>query len=108
MLGNLEVATRYQLGITVVHIANGGFAGYGPGFWGDGHDPYTHEVTGYNELNMSKIAAELGYLSLRIDNPDEIENALEEALIANEKGQPAYLEFICNQFPVYGGWVPAS
>ncbi|MFL2646704.1 MAG: thiamine pyrophosphate-dependent enzyme [Dehalococcoidia bacterium] len=108
MLGNLEVATRYQLGITVVHIANGGFAGYGPGFWGDGHDPYTHEVTGYNELNMSKIAAELGYLSLRIDNPDEIENALEEALIANEKGQPAYLEFICSQFPIYGGWVPAS
>ena len=108
MLGNLEVATRYQLGITVVHIANGGFAGYGPGFWGDGHDPYTHEVTGYNELNMSKIAAELGYLSLRIDNPDEIENAVEEALIANEKGQPAYLEFICSQYPINGGWVPAS
>ena len=34
MLGNLEVALRQNLGITVAHISNGGFAGYGPGFWG--------------------------------------------------------------------------
>src|SRR6201985_2302427 len=32
MLGNLEVLLREKLGITVVHISNGGFAGYGPGF----------------------------------------------------------------------------
>ena len=30
MLGNLEVLLREKLGITVVHISNGGFAGYGP------------------------------------------------------------------------------
>ena len=36
MLGNLEVLLREKLGVTVVHITNGGFAGYGPGFWGAG------------------------------------------------------------------------
>ena len=39
MLGNLEVLLREKLGITVVHISNGGFAGYGPGFWGPGTIP---------------------------------------------------------------------
>src|SRR5215470_18268082 len=34
MLGNLEVQLREKLEITVVHSSNGGFAGYGPGFWG--------------------------------------------------------------------------
>jgi len=46
MLGNLEVLLREKLGITVVHSSNGGFAGYGPGFWGPGHDPFTHQVLG--------------------------------------------------------------
>ena len=45
MLGNLEVLLREKLGITVVHISNGGFAGYGPGFWGPGHDPFTHPAS---------------------------------------------------------------
>jgi hypothetical protein len=30
---------------------------------------------------------------------------LRRALEANAKRQPAYLEFICSQPPVYGGWV---
>ena len=30
MLGNLEVPVRQKIGITVAHISNGGFAGYGP------------------------------------------------------------------------------
>jgi hypothetical protein len=64
MLGNLEVLLREKLGITVVHISNGGFAGYGPGFCGPGHDPFTH--------------------------------------------RPAYIEFICCRYPVYGQWVGRS
>ena len=34
MMGNLEVALRQKLGVTVVHVSNGGFAGYGPRFLG--------------------------------------------------------------------------
>ncbi|MDA0265211.1 MAG: thiamine pyrophosphate-binding protein [Chloroflexi bacterium] len=105
MLGNLEVALRQKIGITIVHVSNGGFAGYGPGFWGDGHDPFTHHVLGYNEVDMSKVIGELGYHTERVTQPSEVVLALKRAQSANDSGQPAYIEFICSQFPVYGGWV---
>jgi acetolactate synthase-1/2/3 large subunit len=104
MLGNLEVPVRRKLGITIVHISNGGFAGYGPGFWGEGHDPYTHVVLGPDEVDMSKLIAELGLYTERVSEPSEIIPALERALAANETGQPSYIEFICSQYPLYGRW----
>ena len=108
MLGNLEVPARQGLGVTVVHISNGGFAGYGPGFWGEGHDPYTHVVLGPDEVDMSRVIAELGLHTERVTEPSEIIPALERALAANDEGRPAYIEFICSQYPVYGGWVTGS
>lgn len=108
MLGNLEVAVREKLGITVVHVSNGGFSGYGPGFWGEGHDPYTHVVLGHEDVDMSKMIAVLGLYTERVSDPADVEAALERAIAANANGQPAYIEFICSQFPVYGGWVASS
>ena len=108
MLGNLEVPVRENIGITIVHISNGGFSGYGPGFWGDGHDPYTHEVQGYDVVDMSKVLSDMGLYSERIEEPEEIIPALERALEANKSGRPAYLEFICIQYPVYGDWLSSS
>ena len=105
MLGQLEVALRQNISITVVHVSNGGFAGYGPGFWGDGHDPFTHKVMGYDEVDMSKVIGEIGYHTERVTEPSDVVLALQRAFAANESGQPAYIEFICSQFPVYGGWV---
>ncbi len=105
MLGNLEVLVREKVGLTVVHISNGGFAGYGPGFWGEGHDPYTHVVLGHDAIDMSKAVAELGLHSERVETPSEIAPALERALAANEDGAPAFIEFVCSQYPVYGSWV---
>ena len=108
MLGNLEVPVREKIGITVVHISNGGFSGYGPGFWGEGHDPYTHTVLGYNEIDMSKMIGEIGIHTERVSDPSEIVSALNRALDANKKGIPSYIEFICSQYPVYGGWISGS
>ena len=105
MLGQLEVALRQKIGITVVHVSNGGFAGYGPGFWGDGHDPFTHKVLGYDEVDMSKVIGEMGFHTERVTEASDVVLALQRAFSANESGQPAYIEFICSQFPVYGGWV---
>ena len=105
MLGNLEVPLRQKLGITLVHISNGGFAGYGPGFWGAGHDPYTHAVLGYDEVDMSKVIGEMGLHTERVREPSDIVPALKRALAANESGQPSYIEFICSQYPIYGQWV---
>ncbi|MCE2466152.1 MAG: hypothetical protein J4G01_08830, partial [Dehalococcoidia bacterium] len=105
MFGNLEVPLRQKLGITIAHISNGGFAGYGPGFWGDGHDPYTHKVMGYDEIDMSRVIGGLGYHTERVTEPSEITPALQRAFAANEEGQPSYIEFVCSQYPVYGRWV---
>ncbi len=105
MMGNLEVALRQKLSITVAHVSNGGFAGYGPGFWGDGHDPFTHHVLGYDEVDMSRVIGELGYHTERVTEPSEVVPALKRAFAANDSGQPAYIEFICSQYPIYGRWV---
>ncbi len=108
MLGNLEVLLREKLGVTVLHISNGGFAGYGPGFWGPGHDPYTHAVLGPNEVDMAKVLGALGLHTERVSEPSEIIPALQRALAANAAGRPAYLECLCCQYPVYGQWVGRS
>src|SRR5215470_12402408 len=94
MLGNLEVLLREKLGITVVHISNGGFAGYGPGFWGPGHDPFTHRVLGPDEVDMSKVIGALGFHTERVSEPAEVIPALRRALDVNKSGRPAYIEFI--------------
>ena len=105
MLGNLEVLLREKLGVTVVHVSNGGFAGYGPGFWGPGHDPFTHAVLGPDEVDMSKVIGALGLHTERVSEPADVIPALKRALAANEAGRPAYIELLCSQYPVYGRWV---
>ena len=105
MLGNLEVLLREKLGVTVVHISNGGFAGYGPGFWGPGHDPFTHTVLGPHDVDMAKVLGTLGLHTERVSEPSEVIPALQRALAANASGRPAYLECLCCQYPVYGSWV---
>ncbi len=105
MMGNLEVPLRQKLGITVAHVSNGGFAGYGPGFWGPGHDPYTHAVLGNDQIDMAQVLGHLGLHTERVEEPEKVVPALRRALSANESGQPSYIEFICSQYPVYGQWV---
>jgi acetolactate synthase I/II/III large subunit len=52
MLGNLEALVRHGIGVTTVHINNGGFSGYGPGPWGAGHDPYTCQVCAHDVADV--------------------------------------------------------
>ena len=92
MLGNFEVLTRLQIGLTIVHINNGGFSGYGPGFWGEGHDPFTFDVLGPEAINMSAAIKEIGWKTERVTEPSEVAPALERALAANESNQSAYIE----------------
>ena len=108
MLGNLEALVRYRVGVTTVHINNGGFAGYGPGFWGGGHDPYTYQVSDQSIADMSRAVAALGYYTERVTEPAEVIPAFKRAFDENSKNRPAYLEFICSQYPVYGDWVVAG
>ena len=104
MLGNLEVLNRLKIGITIVHINNGGFSGYGPGFWGEGHDPYTYDVLGSDEINMTAAIENIGWQTERVTEPSEVAPALERAFAANQANKPAYIEIIASQYPVYGDW----
>ncbi|HYC47450.1 MAG TPA: thiamine pyrophosphate-dependent enzyme [Burkholderiales bacterium] len=105
MMGSFEAAARYGVGITTLHINNGGYSGYGPGFWGKGHDPYTWKVSDHGSACMASMAGAVGWHAEDVSEPSEIIPALKRAFDENAKGRPAYLEFICSHHPVHGGWV---
>jgi acetolactate synthase-1/2/3 large subunit len=105
MMGNFEAVARYRIGITTIHINNGGYSGYGPGFWGAGHDPYTWQVSDHSRACMSSMAKAVGYHGEDVTEPSEVIPALKRAFDENAKGRPAFLEFICSHHPVHGGWV---
>jgi acetolactate synthase-1/2/3 large subunit len=104
-MGNWETLVRYEMGITLLHINNNGFGGYGPGFWGEGHSPYTCELTPHEVQSSAKVAEALGIDGERVDDPDEVKPALKRALQANEKKNPYFLEVICCKYPVYPAWI---
>ena len=108
MMGNFEALVRHHIGVTTLHINNGGFAGYGPGFWGQGHDPYTCEVCDHSVADLSEAAKAMGYYAEDVAEPSEIIPALKRAFDENAHNRPAYLEFICSQYPVFGSWVTAE
>ena len=105
MMGNFEAVARYGIGITTLHINNGGYSGYGPGFWGGGHDPYTWKVSDHGSACMAAMARAVGYYGEDVTEPAEVIPAMKRAFDANAKGRPAFLEFICSHYPVHGGWV---
>ncbi len=104
MMGNLEAPVRYNLGLTVVYINNGGFAGYGPGFWGAGQEPHTHAITPSDRSNLAKAVEGIGMHTERVTDPGEIAPALRRALDENAANRPAFVEVICSQYPVWGVW----
>ncbi|MCK4702927.1 hypothetical protein KAT55_06185, partial [Candidatus Bathyarchaeota archaeon] len=82
-----------------------GFGGYGPGFWGPGHSPYTYEVTSHKIQSSAKVADGIGIQSERVEDPDEVAPALKRALKINSGNKPAFIEVICSKHPVYAGWI---
>ncbi len=76
-VGNYEAVVSSRLGITTGHINN---SGYSPVFWGNGHSPYTSEVTPFDIVNTSRVVEGLGIHSERIEDPDEVAPALGSAL----------------------------
>jgi len=105
MMGNFEAVARYKIGITTLHINNGGYSGYGPGFWGAGHDPYTWKVSDHSAACMANMAKAVGFYGEDVSEPSQVIPALGRAFDENAKGRPAFLEFICSHHPVHGGWV---
>ncbi len=86
MMGNFEAVARYKIGITVLHINNGGYSGYGPGFWGGGHDPYTWKVSDHASACMANMAKAVGFHGEDVTEPAEIIPALKRALRRERQG----------------------
>ncbi|MBI4290760.1 MAG: hypothetical protein HY661_04690 [Betaproteobacteria bacterium] len=105
MMGNFEAVARYKIGITTIHINNGGYSGYGPGFWGPGHHPYNFKVSDHASACMSAMARAVGFYGEDVTEPAEVIPALKRAFEQNAMGRPAFLEFICSHHPVHGDWV---
>jgi thiamine pyrophosphate-dependent acetolactate synthase large subunit-like protein len=105
MLGTMEALVRHNIGVTTIHINNGGFSGYGPGFWGAGHSPYTHAISDHSVADMSQAVKAIGYYAEDVSEPAEIIPALKRAFAETAHNRPAYLEFICSKYPVYGTWL---
>ena len=105
MLGNLEAALRNNLGLTTIHLNNSGYAGYGPGFWGPGENPYTFALTTSDKCNLAKAVQGIGIQAERVTEPSEIVPAIKRALDENAKKRPAFIEVITSQYPIWGTWV---
>jgi acetolactate synthase-1/2/3 large subunit len=104
-MGNWEVLVRCKIGITIIHINNNGFAGYGPGFWGNGHSPWTSDVLNHRIQSTADVAEAIGFKAERLEDPDEIAPAIKNALKENKSEKPYFLEVICAQYPIYGQMV---
>ena len=105
MIGNFEPLVRHSIGITTIHINNGGFSGYADGWWGKGHFPYTHTVSDHSVFNTAESVRNMGCYAETVDEPAEIVPALKRAFDENAKGRPAFLEFICSMYPVFGPFI---
>jgi acetolactate synthase-1/2/3 large subunit len=104
MHGNLEAAIRYNLGVTVIHLNNNGYAGYGKGPWGAGQEPYTCDLTPSDRYHSARSVEGIGMHAERVTEPGEIAPAIRRALDENAAKRPAFIEVICCQYPVWGVW----
>jgi len=104
-LGDYEYLVRNQVGISIVHINNSGFAGYGPGFWGSGRNPYVADLLDSSVLKMADATEALGMKAERVEDPDEVAPALKRALKVNKSGRSAFVEIICSKYPIHGAWL---
>ena len=67
-------------------------------------DSFTFDVLGPDEINMSEAIKHIGWQTERVTEPSEVIPALERAFAANQSNQPAYIEIIASQYPIYGDW----
>jgi thiamine pyrophosphate-dependent acetolactate synthase large subunit-like protein len=93
----VETAVRERLPIITVILNNSVMGGYGH------HMPTASERFGSNRLsgNYARVAEALGAHSERVERPDDVVAAIQRAMAATRDGQPAVLEMITKEDPVY-------
>ena len=90
---DIETAARSEIGLMTVILNNGVMTHYRD------HMPYASEHWGSNRFSgdYAKVAEGLGAHAERVDTPDQIAQAVRNAIEANKNGQPAVLEMITKE-----------
>jgi acetolactate synthase-1/2/3 large subunit len=93
----VETAVRERLPIMTVILNNSVMGGYGH------HMPTASEQFRSNQLsgNYARVAEGLGARAERVERADDVRGALERGIAATRAGQPAVLEMITGEDPVY-------
>ncbi len=93
----VETAVRERLAIITVILNNSVMGGYGH------HMPTASERFGANRLSGSyaAVATALGAHAERVERPDDVVPAILRAVAASREGQPAVLEMITKEEPIY-------
>jgi acetolactate synthase-1/2/3 large subunit len=93
----VETGVREQLPILTVILNNSVMGGYGH------HMPTASEQYRSNRLSGSyaRVAEALGAHAERVERAEDVRGALERAISATRDGQPAVLEMITREDPVY-------
>ena len=93
----VETAVRERLPILTVILNNSVMGGYGH------HMPTASSRYGANKLSGSyaQVAQALGAHAERVERPDDVVAAIQRGVAATREGQPAVLEMITKEDPVY-------
>jgi thiamine pyrophosphate-dependent acetolactate synthase large subunit-like protein len=93
----VETAVRERIPIMTVLLNNSCMGGYGH------HMPTASQNYGSNRLsgNYSAVAEGLGAYSERVENPDDVVEAIRRGIQATQEGQPVVLEMITKEEPIY-------
>jgi len=93
----VETAVRERLPIMTVLLNNSVMGGYGH------HMPTASEQFRSNRLsgNYTKVAEGLGAHAERVERAEDVRAAMERAIAATRNGQPAVLEMITKEEPIY-------
>jgi thiamine pyrophosphate-dependent acetolactate synthase large subunit-like protein len=93
----VETAVRERLPIMTIVLNNSRLGGYGH------HMPIASERYGSNRLtgHYAAMAAALGAYSERVEQPEDVVKAIERGRAATRAGQPAVLEMITKEEPIY-------
>jgi len=93
----VETGVRERLPIMTVILNNSVMGGYGH------HMPSASEQFRSNRLsgNYARVAEGLGAHAERVERAEDVRAALERAIAATRSGQPAVLEMITREDPVY-------
>ena len=107
-LSELETARRHHINTITIINNNGGLAQGIP----DIHHVYGHrpgkpeELYRFAPVSFARIAQEMGCLGLRVEDPDEINGAIRQALAA---GRPTVVEVMTGlSYRAPEPWAPAG